>query len=470
MTFALRLLCGCLALLPLVAAEDSPPSIPTAIAALRHIDPARFQEKAAEKAIVEKISRAWEQLGKGGAGSVAAIKGELATIAKAGEADPWFQLSAGALLWELGKAAEAPAIAAVWRTTPLDFHYDYVFYPAFQAALTRDPAVLPMLAATLAEHKGSVFLTRHSMQLKWPMTHTFIWGVYGREGLPALRNLAASATAGAEVHLSAAYQLALVQDTAALPVLRDLARKGSPEARSVACRLLGGFGHPDDFPLLVDSLAEPDEELAWAAAYGLYEYGDLRAVPRLAALLQSSTSARVRAEAAAGLSHLPTPEGVLALLAWKPADPAERKGIDRFLATMGADEGFPRLKPSEQRERCAKLIAKAGAETALRPDDRRLSHPELLKAAEEWTARRRLGGGDYAWVYDRQVLAAAGPEDLDLLREVRSAVLCRLSDEGWEDAMILDRIIRTLGRRRFRTEPGICDQVVAPGAARKQAP
>jgi hypothetical protein len=99
---------------------------------------------------------------------------------------------------------------------------------------------------------------------------------------------------------------------------------------------------------------------------------------------------------------------------------------------------------------------------ALREGDRELSRKELLQATGEWKKNCRIFGGGYEWVEDRHVLSAAAGADLDLLLEVRAAVYTRLSDECLYDVEVLDRLIRWVGRSRYRKIPGVCAKVDLP--------
>jgi hypothetical protein len=92
----------------------------------------------------------------------------------------------------------------------------------------------------------------------------------------------------------------------------------------------------------------------------------------------------------------------------------------------------------------------------LKPDDRKLTHKELLKAAAEWKVNLRITGGTYEWVEDRHVLAVSTPAEISLLLDVMAACYLRLSDECLYEVRMLKEIVKRIGRSRYRAKVGIC--------------
>ena len=121
--------------------------------------------------------------------------------------------------------------------------------------------------------------------------------------------------------------------------------------------------------------------------------------------------------------------------------------------------GFLKKNEAEQRDTIQKMIQIQRSKYTLRPEDRRLTHEEMQKAAADWVKRGRITGGEYDWVESRHVLAAASDKDLELLLDVRAHVMQRISDECLYEVSILDDLIKRLGRSRYRKEVGLTENV-----------
>ena len=444
----------------------APEGLAKAVAAMRKIDPASLSEEQ-QKAKAKELDEAWKTLVGAGPAGAAALKAELKALDAAKEKDDFFRLGACAVLWQVGKLDEAGTIAAVWLgDVALPANYHYVFFVALDAARTQDPRALPMLTACLKDKEGSAHITVHVMDVTWPLTHAFLWGAFGSKGLPALAQVLDTSKDGTAV-ASAALLLAQAQYLPALEKIRNLARKGKGVARGTAVRCLGIYGHPDDFAFLVAGLKAQAPEEAMDFAFALYEYEDLRAAPALALLLASEDAA-LRSEVLGALAYLPTPEGLEALHAYAAAPKDEKEGQRAAAAVAGllkaaglglTWETFAAKSPDEKKATVAALVAGYAEAYVLRPDDRRLTHEELLKAAEQWKKNGRITGGDYAWVEDRHVLAASTPEDIDLLLDVKAKVCLRVSDECLPELRTLDKLVSRLGRSRYRKVVGITEKV-----------
>jgi hypothetical protein len=83
----------------------------------------------------------------------------------------------------------------------------------------------------------------------------------------------------------------------------------------------------------------------------------------------------------------------------------------------------------------------------------------VLKEATGWKANQRIAGGTYEWVEDRHVLAVCTPAEIPLLMDVMAACYFRLSDECLYEVQMLQEIVKRIGRSRYRTKVGICDDV-----------
>ena len=460
-----------------VAGEPTPrptaADLDKAVAAMRKVKPADFEDEEKRKAKGRELSDAWKTLIGAGPGGATRLKTEIAAITKAKERDDYFKLGAAAVLWQIGKLNEAKTIAAAWLgDVDLALNYNYVFYTAFEAAMTQDARALPLLTAVLRDDKGSIFLAVHMLQVKWPLTHEFLWGAFGSKGLPALARVLAeskdeTAQASALRLLAKAHYLPVLQE------VRRLAHEGQGAAHGEAVKALGEFGHPQDYDFLVGGLKTTDPKEAWYFVYALYEYADLRAVPHLVRLLGAEDEA-LRNEATACLTHLDCPAALEAMQKYSTPPPGATedqkkmaaeyaKYVQQYLTEMNLTWDAYAAKPAAERAAAmATLRGRADGKYVLKAGDRRLTHDELLKAAAEWMKKGRIRGGAYKWVKDRHVLAAATAADIPLLLDVKAKCYRRLSDECLYQTRTLDRLIRRLGRSRYRKVVGVCEKVEAP--------
>jgi hypothetical protein len=169
------------------------PNLDEAIATLRKVDPELLKNPDQSKWTKAEMNAAWDKMEaastviyKAGVCGADRVKEELKKLDDAKEKDDFFRLSAASLLYALGGPTEGKTVGAIWDTTPLDLHYNSVFFTACQASITQDPRVLPMLTACLKDRKGAAFIARHFLTMRWPRTQLFIWGMYGPKGLPVV--------------------------------------------------------------------------------------------------------------------------------------------------------------------------------------------------------------------------------------------------------------------------------------------
>jgi HEAT repeat protein len=439
------------------------PQLARAVAALRDVNPERLTE-AQKDAKAQELGRAFETIKRAGPPGVAALKAELRRLDAARRRDDRFRLAAASLLWDISKLAEAEAVAAVWDKTPLKSQYNYVFYPAFDAATTRDERALPMLRAVLRDKEGSVYFGAHAMRVNWPLTHEFIWGAFGAKAAPALARVVETSDHPVEL-ASAVLLLADAQHLPSLPRIRQLAATGSGDVRRSAVRALGLYGHPQDYDFLVAGLRSTDPVLAFDHAYALYEFEDLRAVPALAARL-GTTDEALRGELVAALTHLLTPAALAALrrLEQTPNNSEPRLRSWHFLKRFRAEtkltwEAYDALAPAEQeaavrRWREEQIVVKLGGGRG-----RMLTRDAFLKLAGGWQKERRLARPGGGRVEAGEIISATTPEDIDLLLDVRGALYQRLSDECLYEVERVDAALRHLGRSRYRRSTFVTEKV-----------
>lgn len=461
---ALALLLSAAASAPARAQDAPDPKLEKAVAALRRINVGALSEEQQE-AKAREIDEAWKALQAAGPPGLARLKRELRLLGESKEQDDFFKLNASVLLWELGRFGEAEAVAEIWRTTPLKVSYNYPFYTAIDAARTQDERALPLLLAILADREGHTFFARHAMQVRWPLTHEFVWGIFGPKGLPALQRVAETSRDAAEL-ASAVRLLARAQYAPALPRVRELATKGEGEAKLAAVAALGIYGHPQDYELLVAGLKSADPMEVWHHAFALYEFEDLRAVPHVIPLLESPHD-MVRYEALSVLRHLLTPAALEAIHARSGAlkEGPEKARFNRVLELLlgNAKTTWEEYSRKSPREKEAFVLARRRwlEDEAEGPRPKAWTRAEFLAAAARWKEKGRLEDEAGESVMPGRILAAATVEDIELLLDVKSRIYRRLSDEALYETARIDRAVKTLGRGRYRRETGVTEKAEA---------
>ncbi len=446
------------------AQTATPKELDDAVAVFRHFSPEALDEDDWE-ARQPEAEKAWELLREAGAQGAQRLKQELERIEQAKERDGYFKLVAAAILWEIGGLDEAPTVTESWESTALTPGYRLVFLTAFEAARTQDERALPMLRACLTDKEGEVMLLPHGT-FGWPLTHEFLWGSFGPSGLPELGRILATSSDPVELE-SATELLARAQYLDALPRIRELATHASADVRGAAVRALGTYGHPQDYELLISGLSLEGSQELYNYVFALYEYGDLRAVPRIIPLLPTSDE-ELKREVVACLALLLRSESLEALKADAERQAEEQKEslssqvVQMVLDRLELDwESYAAKSTSEKEAALAKLRHEFQGDV-WPSDASSATRDELLQAAEAWKTKRRLsefgddGAGDRR---ARQLLTVAAPSDIELLLEVKAALLTRLSDECLYDTRLLDLAVMRVGRSRYRKEPGVCEEV-----------
>ena len=447
------------------AQDNSNKKLEAAIGTLRNVESSKLSENQKETKGKE-IDESWEVIRAAGKSGVSRLKQEIKKIDDSNVKDDFFKLNASTLLWQIARFDEVESITAIWNSTPLDAQYSYVFYTAFEAAMTQDVRVLPMLEACLRDDKGKVFIALHSMDLGWPLNLEFIWGGFGAKGLPILAGILEETRDPVKLQ-SAIVLLAEARYLNALPTIRRLARSPDKAVRSVATRCLGAYGHPQDYEFLSGGLSSKDSEEAYNYVYALYEYEDLRAVPLLIPLLKIDNE-MLRREVIAALIHLVSVPSFDALQQYcgLPKTPQEKE-CDRVttqLDDIGVNiSNYQKYSPTQRQRVIAAARQRMEEETSTRPGEKIASHDEFLTRAKKWKENHRLTceDGDSSCT-DWRILAAATPSDLDLLIDVKGSLYGRLSDECLYEVAKIDQLIRKIGRSRYRKITGLTDKAEAP--------
>jgi hypothetical protein len=157
--------------------------------------------------------------------------------------------------------------------------------------------------------------------------------------------------------------------------------------------------------------------------------------------------------------------------------------IDSKLEDVKIDlQDYAKKSPEEKAEMIAAARKSADEWYQLRKDDRKLTHDQLIEAAQEWKRNGRIFGAKslvftelpkkdkkdntflvsvnkYDWVEERHILSAATASDIPLLLEVKAALCARLSEETLFEIRRLNKVIQRLGRSRYRKVIGLTEKV-----------
>jgi HEAT repeat protein len=478
-----------LLVVPVPAQEKPDKKLEEAIAVLRRVDHKNLSEEQ-QKAKAKDIDAAWGVIKAAGKAGVARLKEEIRLIDQNKEKDHYFKLNASALLWIISQFDEVDAIAAIWKSTPLNAQYKYVFHTAYAAAKTQDRRALPLLLACLKDNHGGFELAPNTMT-KWLGALEILWGAFGPQGVPDLIHVLETSTDSAELE-SAIFLLIWTHELKALPRVREIAARAPREARLEAIRYLGFYGHPQDYDFLTTGLRSADPEEVYIHVYALYEYEDLRAVPSLIPHLKMDNEF-FRREVIATLIHLLTPASLDALRnfcdeASRNTRPdSQQRGecsmIDSKLEDVKIDlRDYAKKSPEEKAEMIAAARKSADEWYQLSKDDKKLTHDQLIEAAQEWKRNGRIFGAKplvftelpkkdkkdntflvsvnkYDWVEERHILSTATAGDIPLLLEVKAALCARLSEETLFEIRRLNKVIQRLGRSRYRKVIGLTEKV-----------
>ncbi|MEW6130602.1 MAG: HEAT repeat domain-containing protein [Acidobacteriota bacterium] len=439
-----------------------------AIAALRNIDQGKLSEAQKEKKSQE-IDNAWQVIKASGKAGLTRLKRELQLIKSNNRKDDFFKLNAAALLWQIGKFDEVSTILDIWKTTPLKTQYTYVFLTAFDAALTQDERALPLLEICLSDKDGELTIALHSLTLRSPLTHQFLWETFGAKGLLALNRILE--TSDDTVKLQAAiYLLERARYEKSLPRIRELAKSDDPRVRGTAIKALGVFGHPQDYNFLISGLDSEHPMDQYSFVYALYEYEDLQAASSLYKLLSEETNEFPKREAVIALLHLPSVQSLDVLQKYcasvKTPHEAQICGstLGFYLERQGMKwrgwDAYAKMTGKEKEALVEELRSRSDYNDESIKAIAKPSHDAFVKAANEWKKNHRLECKNEDCDIET-LLSAATPDDMDLLLEVRASLYARLSDECLYEVETVDRTLRRLGRSRYRKIAGLTDKVEA---------
>lgn len=435
------------------AQKQADETLEKAIATLRNIAVVELSDEQ-RKVKADEIDASWKVLTSNGQEAALRLKQEIEKLDAAKEKDEFFKLNATAVLWNIGKFDEAGYISKVWSSTPIFTQYTYVFLTAFDAAKTQDPRVLPMLKAVLKDDKGSMYVGLHSMNVAWPLSHEFIWGVYGPAGLPVLAEILE--TSGDPIELKSAIALLTrSQYLPSLPRIRQLASHENDQVRRQAIQSLGVFGHPSDYDRLITGLNSNDPKELFSYAFALYEFDDERAVKHLIPLLLKNDD-DLRVEVSLALLHLLTPESLTAVKEFvSRTTNAEVKNYLRRSIKLREEKLPEDFKLKSAVEQANILSGLRNADLVIPKSEKPITNQQLLNGLRIWGEKGRIYDSGFDWVGKGKVIAAATPENINDLLAAKATFYRRLSDECLYEVRDLEKATKYIGRSRYRQGVGI---------------
>jgi HEAT repeat protein len=428
-----------------------------AIAALKGVEPGRLSDEQLHAKNAE-LDRAWRTLEAHRERAIVLVERALRDLRASGRRDDVFAIEASGVLWHMAGVDAAGEIAVALEGVDLGARFQVAFSMLAAAARTRDPRVVPILRYALVtdEKTGTANFAEHFLTVAWPDTLAFMVAPFG-PSLCEQMPLPALPPSDERAALSLLYLADTMACASAQPAIRRWAHEAKGRVGEQAALALSHLGAPEDRDWFISLAASPDGKTRWRSAYLLYEHGDPASAPTLRRLLTDADQ-QVRLEAVAGVFHLIDAEGGRALMdscrAAAPSSP-EREKIDGMLAEFARETGVERAS-LEGGARAAWEPAvqaywkKRDTLFALRPGDRKLDRPELLRALAHWGEAGSLSPEEHdwtSWIESRHVLSIAEPGDVPRLVSVRSAILRRQNDEIAEELKVVDRMIGVLRRR-----------------------
>ena len=471
--------------------SSSNPALDDAIETLQRIDASTF-ERVEQQEFDRFVNGAWATISEAGDEGILRLRREL----EREDTNTFFRMSGTALLFLLQGPDAASLIGEVWSRSDLTVHYHYVFHTAALAAYTGDPRVTEILAPLLSDASASMVFPAHVMRLRWPGLLKFTWGAMGPAGESHLLDVLRTSDDPAALR-SAMHLLSDSFNTEALPELRRLSESSDKSVRTRALISLGEFGHPDDYDKIVAELRRGDDETSYAALYALWEFMDLRGANEAIPFLSSENSS-VAIEAANVLHYLITPEGVDSLVDCAKSDTlgdTMRKKCAGFVANIWdfgktTRKKYARMSRAQKQRFCDAYLQRRRDKRYRLTAEERLEREELLAFTEamieahedrfapssemmavlkrleqenppaEGTARSPSVRERYEGVPSVEAyLEMLEPQDVMLLRRLRSAMLWRQSDEALELADELQNGLRRIVRESYRESAGFMAQV-----------
>ena len=243
-----------------------------------------------------------------------------------------------------------------------------------------------------------------------------------------------------------------------VPRIRQLASSEKDQVRRQAIQALGIFGHPSDYDRLIAGLNSNDPKELFSYAFALYEFDDERAVKNLIPVLAKDDDG-LKVEVSLALIHLLTPESIAAVRDFvsKTKNPEVKKFLSRSI-TLREDK-LPKDFTQKSRDEQAKILSKVkNADITLTSVDRPITTQQLLEGLLIWKEKGRIYDSGFDWVGEKQVIAAARPENIEPILETIATFYRRLSDECLYEVRDLQKSLKYVGRNRYRRGVGITEK------------
>lgn len=445
--------------------ESTPPSA-SEIAEAIETHREYFAAQSSTDEVEAQLDRAMLVLERGGANTLPAIVTAVDASIREHRTEDAFRVWACGYLWI---ADPTKCFADVLRIWPSIESFESEFALAFEVALgiaqNHPDQAIPVMRPLLINRTGEVLLHEYS-PFGYPRTHVMLWSQLGMEGCDALRKILGDDEDDG-VRSTVIRLLGYTTDLAALPSIRAIAHSGSGDSRRHAITALGLYGHPDDFDFLVGLLEEQDVEIVKAAVIALFDYEDMRAVPKLLPLLDAQ-HAPLLGELFATLGHLATVEVLAKFAPMLRAAPAglpeafQSHIMPGFRAIGVTWKSYVAMKPEQQAETITMARAALQERFIRGPGERAMTRDEFASTMAQWTKTRSLSSPGTEWVTEKQIVEVCTIDDVPALIELRGACLATGDDTGFTNADRIDQMLRRIVRATYRTEVGVCARVESP--------
>lgn len=430
--------------------QPSDASISFWIAKMKGVDPDSLSAEQREQKD-KALTVAWNKLVDAGRHAARQIKREL----NATPDDAYFQLSASMVLYQIEGAAAHPAILdALGRASLGDNGFQY-FYLCHRLARSREKGILPVLEGLLANETVTVFIDKDTPVLTPKDIPIYLYGVFGRDSIPALKK--ACASANPTVRANATAVLGYFGDDGPLPVLARLLNSDPDEnVRSAAANALGQTDNLTVASYLAEVLTkDKSPNVRAACAYALGELQHEKCVDGLAVAL-NDFSPQVRQYAASSLEHIGTERcaDVLARRLAIEKDKAVRLLLVKALGLMGQKKWVPLLrealeKGASEEADAARLAIKRIIGGAPRS---REAYPDLAGEEVSPAALKTVlislsrNNGERIDEHKKTIFLSADASHLGRLEELRCRVLWIVNDQTIDRLGEVSKLIRLVRR------------------------
>ena len=400
-----------------------------------------------------KLDNAWNTLISNGNKSVKKLKNTYNNMVTAQKVNVFFALSATAVIWKISKLEESEFIAEVWGNVDQSQNYNYVFSAAFEAARTHDPKALPMLKALLGNMDGTFYVSSHAMDLKWPDTLEFIWGVYGYDGFEVLNDVLEESKNSIELK-SAMRLLAGAFYLPARSNIVELTKSKDKEVRDVALNSLSFYCIPDDTNLLVTAAKEGNQ----SAMIGLINTYNRACIDLIDLYINSEDKEdnNIGYYACYKILSKKGTDIIVDIIDHPEKSNLSERDLNKiqnhiFQKLNTNIDKYKEMSEVEREKLFIHIPDKSGINYLI--EDKRITHDQFIEAVKYWREKGRITSNEETKeVTEEQAFAVATPEDIKLLYDLRATFYERLSDEALYDVGDANNLIRNIQIREALKE------------------